>query len=222
MGLDLKELDRKVKDALAKETPESLKAWLVENGASTKYDKIIFLDIDGVLNDDAYWETINRSEVPKTGDKNEDSILFHISMINPAKVKLLNKITGGTGAKIVVSSTWRNHPFIKEILQRSGVTGEIIGITPYATQECCSPGYENNGRALRGIEILFYMDKHYPQTWSAIDDKAVRPELESYAIIDDDADMLYWQKDNFFKTDGHIGLTEELAGQIIKHLIKGA
>ena len=29
----------------------------------------------------------------------------------------------------------------------------------------------------------------------------------NYAIIDDDSDMLLWQKDNFFQTDSYSGLT---------------
>ena len=56
--------------------------------------KIIFLDIDGVLNSDEYFETL-RSESKKLDDIDEN------------KVKLLKEIVDRTRAEIVLSSTWR-------------------------------------------------------------------------------------------------------------------
>lgn len=54
--------------------------------------KIIFLDIDGVLNSRAYDRTRNRKA--QTG-------------IDETRLPLLKKIVEKTGAKIVLSSTWR-------------------------------------------------------------------------------------------------------------------
>lgn len=56
--------------------------------------KIIFLDIDGVLNSDDYLEKV------------EDCDGY--TEINSEKVKLLKEIVDRTGAEIVLSSTWRN------------------------------------------------------------------------------------------------------------------
>lgn len=55
--------------------------------------KIIFLDIDGVLNSEDYFE--------KTNDCDE------YTDINTEKVKLLKEIVDRTCAEIVLSSTWR-------------------------------------------------------------------------------------------------------------------
>ena len=55
--------------------------------------KIIFLDIDGVLNSDTYLES--------RLDKSEDN------RIDLSRVKLLADLVKSTGAKIVLTSTWR-------------------------------------------------------------------------------------------------------------------
>ena len=57
--------------------------------------KVIFLDIDGVLNSDEY---IDRA-------KNSQGIERHIDI---DKVKLLKKAIDETGAKTVLTSSWRN------------------------------------------------------------------------------------------------------------------
>lgn len=57
--------------------------------------KVIFLDIDGVLNSDEY---IDRA-------KNVQGIERHIDI---DKVKLLKKAIDETGAKTVLTSSWRN------------------------------------------------------------------------------------------------------------------
>lgn len=55
--------------------------------------KIIFLDIDGVLNSDMY-------EANRTDKLNDNSI-------DPSRVKLLADLVKATDAKIVLTSTWR-------------------------------------------------------------------------------------------------------------------
>ena len=58
--------------------------------------------------------------------------------------------------------------------------------------------------SIRGDEIQEWLDEH--------------PEVEKYAIIDDDDDMLPEQEENFFQTDFQTGLTDEIAKKVIKHL----
>jgi hypothetical protein len=87
--------------------------------------KIIFLDIDGVLNSHAY--------MTKMGELWDDPA----NQIDPELVARLNKITDATGAKLVISSTWRL-PFLDycridmlaELMASYGITGEVIGMTP--------------------------------------------------------------------------------------------
>lgn len=128
--------------------------------------KVIFLDIDGVLN--LCYE-----------GRDEYGSLFH-----PHLVDNLRKIIRETGAKIVISSTWRFSGLVvmKEMWDKRELPGEVIGITPnfmthYGTTLC------------RGKEIDAYLEKY--------------PEIEKYVILDDDSDMEPHQMDNFVMTSGN-------------------
>ena len=84
--------------------------------------KIIFLDIDGVLNSRRFFA-------------NNKAILPPSAQIDPQSVKQLNQITDATGAIIVVSSTWRyaymhNLSGLRDFLSGHGVTGKVLDITP--------------------------------------------------------------------------------------------
>lgn len=92
--------------------------------------KIIFLDIDGVLNSADYFDQTNHCK--------------GYSEINPEQVKLLKEIIDRTGAEIILSSTWRSlgnrkdepdHPmytYLTDTLQEHGL--EIIEHTPCIDQ----------------------------------------------------------------------------------------
>lgn len=85
--------------------------------------KIIFLDIDGVLND---IENFPQSEV------------FPFNKIEKDKVSLLNEIVNHTGAKVVISSSWRRkHSYLEmdKILKTLGFCGEVISETPRLPKE---------------------------------------------------------------------------------------
>ncbi len=77
--------------------------------------KVIFLDVDGVLNHRGSFA----SGMPG-GSKR----------IAPECVAVLNSIIERTGADIVVSSTWRGDPNYVRVLRDAGVRGRIIGRTP--------------------------------------------------------------------------------------------
>jgi len=98
--------------------------------------KIIFLDIDGVLNCDMTYP--NNREYP-------------YNHFDPNLVSNLNMITKKTGANIVITSSWRiNRTFeeLKDILKNAGVTGSIIGVTERLY-------FSNWGHSVpRGCEIL--------------------------------------------------------------------
>ena len=141
--------------------------------------KLIFLDSDGVLNYPLMTDPVKK----------------YYGQVSAHCVELLNQLTDETGAKLVISSTWRRDsaslPSIEERLKELGVTGEIIGSTPVLTQKA----------VFRGNEIYHWM----------LDNKEIcgtYPNLFSdYVILDDDSDMLLWQKDNFVQTDAWIGIT---------------
>lgn len=153
--------------------------------------KVLFLDIDGVLNC-RYTRLGEGSDTLKTAG----------GLVSKSRIELLNTITDKTGAVLVLSSTWRHDDGIKLTLKNAGITGDIIGTTPNLS-----------GRfTLRGNEI---------HAWIVENEKLIgKPyyDFHTYAILDDDSDMLYWQKDNFFQTDNSVGLTEVVAYKVIRFL----
>lgn len=152
--------------------------------------KIIFLDIDGVLNNQVMFEY-------------EDDIIGTFGgQLSRRCVTQLNEITDKTDAKIVVSSTWRLDDNITEYLPSAGVTGEIIGITPVLKDRFSLRGNEIHAWIVQNETLI---GKHYR-------------DFHSFIILDDDSDMLYWHRENFFNTDAYSGLTPNLAYKAIRFL----
>ncbi len=80
---------------------------------------VIFLDIDGVLNTRGFLEGREESEWSE--------------QIDPRAVARLDALARRSGAKVVISSSWRCYlpvARIEEILRAQGFTGEILGATP--------------------------------------------------------------------------------------------
>ena len=142
-------------------------------------EKIIFLDIDGVMN----------CELEEEGDS-----VYSFKpgyTISKRCLKLLNTLIADTGAKVVISSTWRRGFKLEDFQAKFrgiGFKGEILGFTPTLG-------------TLRGIEILEWIKTNIETPYHA---------YEKYVILDDDSDMLYWQKDNFLLIDGYCGLTDRV------------
>ena len=157
--------------------------------------KIIFLDIDGVLNCEKAYRSGECNYVKWNWDDGTED--HHQSFCSWSK-ELLNKLIDETDAKIVISSTWRSSgiEFMKKVWELEGMHGEIIGITPSFRGDI-------NGYTIpRGCEIDYYLEhdlKFNHINW----DKSVQQEyiertgVENYIIIDDDSDMLYGQRNHF-------------------------
>jgi hypothetical protein len=123
--------------------------------------RVIFLDIDGVLNS-VDWMMRGGSEIINYEDGG--------TQLDPKAVTLLESIVKNSGAKVVISSTWRRmygYEQVAVFLRRHGFTGEVIGETPYFYE----PG------KVRGDEIQAWLDEH--------------PEVKYFAILDDDSDMAH-------------------------------
>lgn len=103
---------------------------------------------------------------------------------------LVGRIHLNTGCQVVLSSAWRHSPKDVEFLQKR-LNIKFYGITPSLPNKP------------RGEEIDAWLYEH--------------PEVERYAIIDDENDMLVSQMKNFFKTNYHEGLTTEICERIISH-----
>ena len=81
--------------------------------------KIIFLDFDGILNHEAFYK--ERYE-----KRNDGNVIEHpYNQIDPKCVANLNNLCEATGAKIVISSTWRNSglDYCKDVLEYHGFNG---------------------------------------------------------------------------------------------------
>lgn len=107
-------------------------------------------------------------------------------------VFLVGKIQLDTNCAIVISSSWRHHPDGMRLLREK--FDNVIDKTP-----------SFGGSKLRGDEIQDWLDRH--------------PEYRTYAILDDDTDMLQSQLPNFFQTTFETGLTENIAKAVTAHLL---
>lgn len=175
--------------------------------------KVIFLDIDGVLNcEEAYVNGFCKyKEINLTEGKKDHYQEFY----SPSKL-WLNRLIKETNAKIVISSSWRKSGlgFMKDVWKEEGMEGEIIDTTPSLyLQKGGSIVFHNNklsehptpqvrGYSIpRGCEIEYWLkDKgYYDISWSKEEQQKVIKEsgIENYIIIDDDSDMLYSQRNRF-------------------------
>ena len=130
---------------------------------------ILFLDIDGVLNHEKHYEDldyINNRELIISMDRFQRHI-------NKESLKVLNRICNDFSFYIVISSTWRMLYSIDELQEEFNNIGgkfTIIG----KTGRCCS--------GIKGVEINNYLNQNREK------------DIFNYVILDDDSDMLLWQK----------------------------
>jgi hypothetical protein len=156
--------------------------------------KIIFLDIDGVLNCENAYRS-GECKYVEWVDRNEE-VDHHQSFCSWSR-QWLNKLIEETGAKIVISSTWRSSgiEWMRDVWKFEKMSGEIIGITPNFRGDI-------NGYTIpRGCEIEKWLKDNdfYHVNWSqeAQENVIDKSGIENYIIIDDDSDMLYGQRKHF-------------------------
>ena len=143
------------------------------------WKKIVFLDIDGVCNGEAFYAKTKH----KTGD------------FDPEAIALLNQLKD-IGAEVVISSSW-GESCIKS-LQNVGLELPIIGVTEhfYADWLC------------RGNEIEKWLHDTFGSYGTKYGSKYYQKDYE-YVIFDDDEDMLLGQTDNFIHVNRNTGITQE-------------
>lgn len=120
--------------------------------------KLLFLDIDGVLISGAHMDTLN--EQGKSWFK----------VFDPKCVEAFNELVAITGAKVVVSSTWRYHyetiQELAEALTSQGVTAEIVAFTP----RIYGPDAFSKNREDEILEFLQSSTPYFGVQWLAVDD----------------------------------------------------
>lgn len=155
--------------------------------------KVIFLDVDGVLN--------SEKDLLEAKGKSE---LFDRPLI------LLKELVESTKAKIVVSSTWRigcsksgrNSWYGEEIFKTltdrlAEYQMEVYDITPVINK----PGVQ------RGDEIRAWLEN-------------AKEEIDAFVILDDDADMCEFTGTNLVQTSMKTGLLEYHV-EIAKSILNG-
>ena len=152
--------------------------------------KVIFLDIDGVLNSN-FWNADHQREISDG------------KYIDTEKVKLLSKLVKKAKADIILHSGWRfwfgsdlkpmrqEAGYLADILEKEGMV--VAGMTPDLTTEEIRKTKKFS--KVKADEILMWLKNH--------------PETERWVVIDD----LELHNDEIAKkqvmTDPEQGLTEE-------------
>lgn len=156
--------------------------------------KIIFLDIDGVLNPVHNMNALHKMwKVSEGKIKSKDDYGYFFLDHN---VNALAHIIELTQAKIVLSSTWRlmGEIRIRQLWDHRKLPGELYSVTP------------STNEAIRGKEIDMWLNSFKEEG------------ITSYVIIDDDRDMLPEQSGKFVKTNSYYGLTMADATKAIEIL----
>lgn len=148
--------------------------------------RLVFLDIDGVLN----------KGLIASASTAEDVIRSDYGWMNRSLVANFNTLVASTGAKIVVSSSWRCQTLsqTREVLRAFDISGEIVGQTP-----------ELGAGFVRGHEIQAWIDENATMLGVAKGEV-----FTSYVILDDSAVMLPHQQSHYLKTDPFVGLSSEM------------
>jgi len=173
--------------------------------------KVLFLDVDGVLNSEATFKENHLASQKAKRAADFDKIahareFFHpLGHINTTLVGRLNRIVRETGCKIVISSSWR-------ILYGVETMRGFLTQRGFEFADSIIDRTGSNSKDARGGEIQDWLDAH--------------PEVKNYVILDDDAQDIvgdYTTKthpNNFVHTRWTTGLQDEHAEQAIKILNK--
>lgn len=164
--------------------------------------KIVFLDIDGVLNTKWWYTQMNRN-TPK--DK-------YGYAFDPKAVAYLRRIVEDTGADIVISSMWKCMGLseMEDMWDERNLPGKIVGITPNTVSDEMLLNVDIDSIELfhiRGEEIKEWLTKH-------------GKHVSHYAIIDDMDNMLSEQQSHFVHTNPEVGISEDDAEKAIAILNK--
>ena len=150
----------------------------------SKEDKLVFLDFDGVL---------NSSEFAAHQYRNNESAQdrMGLDLFDPNAVECINRIVDATGAKIVVTSSWRYLGLTKlqKLWKERGLHGEIVGMTSLhvADELILEKGIEWLERETygspRSVEIAHWLKSYdINDNFVILDDLPMPQDLQARAI----------------------------------------
>lgn len=148
--------------------------------------KVVFLDFDGVLNSERYVRNCGEYGV----------------IIDPSRMQLLKQIIEATGARIVLSTSWREHWSKNE--NEMDETGILINEIFAAYQlEIFDKTPKLGGR--REQEVESWLNEF--------------PDIENFVVLDDRFLHAEFLKEHFVKTANYLeGLDDENVAQAIEIL----
>ncbi len=157
--------------------------------------RVIFLDIDGVLNSTAF--VANARQKDPTGGNPADDI-------DPALAAKLDKLVAQTNSQVVLSSDWRKDDgrrpgfdATQAALREHGLGFELYDATPELSERERRDFYDYRSPGSytpRGLEIQRWLDLH--------------PETGAFVILDDEPDMEHLA-DRLVQTDPDAGLSDD-------------
>lgn len=157
--------------------------------------KIVFLDIDGVLNSETFYR---RHPTPGKWDLDVECV---------ARV---NEVCKTSQAKVVLSTSWRvgrrGFDLIPH-LRSQGLEGEVIGATPWIPILV----EEDIVSSPRGVEIAHWLRLHGRSS------EHLGSGLDKFVILDDRDDMVGLEN-RLVQTNPEIGITGEDAERAISLL----
>lgn len=159
--------------------------------------KVVFLDVDGVLNSEQWFQ---QRPTPKR------------FTVDPKCVARVRKLCEVTDAKVVLSSSWRVRMKVRQLvdlLSRSGLPREVmVGVTPHLLPHELPGTMEE---APRGMEILEWL------TTERYRENLRGGRVEKFVIIDDKSDMFGLEK-HLVQTNKEIGISDRDVEVAISHL----
>lgn len=160
--------------------------------------KVLFLDIDGVLNSDSWYHYVKAvSSTNNTYkicdiDETDPDIIYMQRQLDDRSCMCLLDIIKNTDCKVVLSSSWKSHipnenkRLAREISKKMGnIAFDFLDITPITLHRH------------RGNEICEWLHN-----------SSAKYDIERFCILDDDDfDIQPELNDNFVHVDRNFGLT---------------
>jgi hypothetical protein len=150
--------------------------------------KLLFLDIDGVLNSESWFirrqkDPLMKRKLKLPNDSEERQHLWEILQLDDVACARLQRLCEATQATVVLSSTWRTLGGLERnvpLFAERGFTYPIIDVTPVIDHlDGVATDYERS-HTHRGLEIEWWILRHVPND--------ERRDLR-VCILDDDSDM---------------------------------
>lgn len=162
------------------------------------YKYCIFLDVDGVLNHQLFYHKYRDGLITKE-DRRANIDKDSISLVND----LIERLGGVKDVLVVMSSTWRNNyddvREHNELFHKYGAIWDFFEKTG------------NSDSRIRGVEIYQWLEKNSRKYFNVNSS-----EFKNFIILDDDSDMLLWQRENFFQIDTYCGITYNTVHKILR------